>query len=104
MSSKKTRTPGHSHYADDTTDGGWYFNAWLHRRYLKIGTTSQVQDLVRFYEAMPPGMYRNNLAVKESLKSMDFWAYRGFAPSCLGVVDLTRYVDLVWVNGLWRRR
>jgi hypothetical protein len=92
MSSKKIHTPGCSHYAEGTTGGGWYFNAWLHRRSLKIGTTSQVQDLVRCYEAMTPGMYRDNLAVKEHSKSVNFWTHRGFPLRVPRLVDPTRYV------------
>lgn len=95
MSSKIAPTPGCSHYAEGTPGGGWYFNAWLRRRSLKIGTTSQMQDLVRCYEAMTPGMYQDNLAVKEHSKSLNFWAHRGFPLRLAGVVDPTSYEHLL---------
>jgi hypothetical protein len=70
-SKKATRTPGRSHYdpADGSGPGGWHFNAWLLRRSLKIGPTSQTQDLVRCYEAMTPGMYKVNLDAKKEIQT-----------------------------------
>ncbi len=100
MPSKKTRTPGRSHYAEGTPGGGWSFTAWLHRRSPKIGTMPQVQDLVRCYEAMTPGMYQGNLAVKEHSKSSNIWTHRGCRLRLAGVVDPSRYVVLVRMSGL----
>ena len=55
--------------ADGSRPGGWHFNAWLLRRSLKIGPTSQTQDLVRCYEAMTPGMYKVNLDAKREIQT-----------------------------------
>jgi hypothetical protein len=94
MSSEKTRTPGRTRYAEGTTSGGWYFNTWLERRSMKIGKTSQAQDIARCYEAITPRMYQDNLAVKEYFRSMDYWAHRGFPQLFGGLVDPARYVGL----------
>jgi hypothetical protein len=88
---KAPRASGRSHYdpADGSGPGGWHFNAWLRRRSLKVGPTSQTQDLVRCYEAMTPGMYKVNLAAKEiiEMQTMRYLRPRGWCLKLLGVVQ-----------------
>jgi hypothetical protein len=62
-------TPEPSCYEQSSERGGWYATAWHFRRSLKIGPTSQPQDLIRGYAAMTPGMYRVNLAAKRQAET-----------------------------------
>src|ERR1700761_71709 len=64
LSKASTRAPGLSRYEQSNERGGWYYTAWRFRRSLKLGPTSQPQDLIRCYEAMTPGMYKVNLEAK----------------------------------------
>ena len=66
-------TPGVSRYNQPRERCSWYWTVWP--RSLKIGPTSQPQDIARCYEAMTRGIYAANLKRKED-GMRDAWGPR----------------------------
>lgn len=58
------RTPVLSHYAAPGSAGRCDFQAWQQRVSLKTWPPT-VQDMVRCYATIPPGVYRRNLEIAE---------------------------------------